>query len=381
MSLRHDCATLRARKAHETDETPDRLICGDCVEQMNRLPEACADLIFADPPYNLQLRGALQRPDHSRVDACDASWDKFGSFAEYDSFTRDWMGAARRVLKPDGSLWVIGSYHNIFRVGAILQDLGFWILNDVIWLKSNPMPNFRGRRLTNAHETLIWAAPSPRARHTFNYDSLRAFNDDVQMRSDWTIGLCNGAERLRGPDGQKLHPTQKPLALLYRVLLASSTPGDVILDPFLGTGTTAVAARRLGRDFIGIEREHSYLEAARARLRDVEPLDDAALETIVSRRTGPRIPFGSLIETGLVHPGMTLYGPQRRHRATVRADGSLASRQYRGSIHKVGALVQGQDACNGWTFWHYSKARRLHPIDELRKQARALAVPAVSVSG
>jgi modification methylase len=347
------------------------IIVGDCIEELSLLPEASIDLIFADPPYNLQLNHELYRPDNSRVDAVDDDWDKFGSFAAYDAFTRTWLAACRRVLKPSGSLWVIGSYHNIFRVGAILQDLGFWVLNDVVWRKSNPMPNFRGRRFTNAHETLIWASMGPKARYTFNYEAMNALNDDLQMRSDWLFPICSGGERLREECGRKTHPTQKPEALLHRIILASSHAGDVVLDPFLGSGTTAVAAKRLGRSFIGIEREQTYAEAARSRLDALEACDPASLQIAKGKRAEQRIPFGALVELGLIAPGTVLYDPAARHEAKVRADGSIAWAGAQGSIHKIGAQVQGALACNGWTFWHYEAEGTLKPIDALREEARA----------
>ena len=348
----------------------NKIIVGDCIEELSRLPEGSVDLVFADPPYNLQLAGELYRPNNSRVDAVDDDWDKFSSFAAYDAFTRDWLAACRRVLKPNGSLWVIGSYHNIFRVGTILQDLGFWVLNDVIWRKTNPMPNFRGRRFTNAHETMIWASTGPKARYTFNYESMKALNEDLQMRSDWLLPICSGSERLK-QDGRKTHPTQKPEALLQRVILASSHVGDVVLDPFMGSGTTAVAAKRLGRNFVGIEREETYAEAARERLKGLKPLDPASLQVAKGKRAEARVPFGALVELGLLSPGTALYDPAARHEAKVRADGSIACAGAQGSIHKIGAHVQGAMACNGWTFWHYEADGALKPIDDLRAAARA----------
>ena len=348
----------------------NRIIVGDCIEEMARLPAQSVDLVFADPPYNLQLNNELLRPNNSRVDGVDDDWDKFGSFAVYDTFTRDWLQACRRVLKSEGSLWVIGSYHNIFRVGATLQDIGFWILNDVIWRKTNPMPNFRGRRFTNAHETLIWAAMGPGARYTFNYDAMKALNEDLQMRSDWLLPICGGPERLREEGGRKTHPTQKPEALLHRILLASSHQGQIVLDPFLGSGTTAAAAKRLGRSFIGIERDPAYAEAAAARVAATTPLDPAAIEITRGKRAEARIPFGTLVELGLIPPGTVLYDPAARHEAQVRADGSIACAGAQGSIHKIGAKVQGAIACNGWTFWHYEAEGTLKPIDVLRDEAR-----------
>ncbi|MCW5695891.1 MAG: site-specific DNA-methyltransferase [Bauldia sp.] len=348
----------------------DTIITGDSIAALEKLPAASVDLVFADPPYNLQLEGRLTRPDQSEVDAVDDAWDQFSSFAEYDAFTRAWLRAARRVLKPEGTLWVIGSYHNIFRVGSILQDLGYWILNDIVWRKANPMPNFRGRRFTNAHETLIWAGRDAGARnYTFNYDALKVFNDDLQMRSDWLLPLCTGGERLK-LDGRKLHATQKPEALLYRIMLATSRPGDVVLDPFFGTGTTGAVAKRLGRHFIGIERDPDYVEAAATRIAGVEPYDGGALETVRGKRAEPRIPFGTLLEAGLITPGAVLTDAGARYAAVVRADGSVQAGPVSGSIHRVGAAVQGLEACNGWTFWHLQDGATRRPIDHLRQIVR-----------
>jgi modification methylase len=349
-----------------------RILVGDCVAEMAKIPAASVDLVFADPPYNLQLQGDLKRPDDSRVDAVDDDWDKFSSFTAYDDFTRAWLIACRRAMKPNATLWVIGSYHNIYRVGALLQDLGFWILNDIVWRKSNPMPNFRGRRFTNAHETLIWAAREAAKRdYTFNYEALKAGNDDVQMRSDWFIPLCTGEERLKGRDGKKLHPTQKPEALLARVILAASRPDDLVLDPFCGTGTTGAVARRLGRRFIGIERDADYAAAATARIGAAAPLAPATLAKFMTAREAPRVPFATLIERGLVTPGIKLVDAKGRHRALVRADGAIALGEAVGSIHRIGALAQGLEACNGWTFWHIETPRGLTVIDALRARVRA----------
>ncbi len=339
---------------------------------MAKLPAASVDLVFADPPYNLQLQGDLKRPDDSRVDAVDDDWDKFASFAAYDDFTRAWLTACRRVMKPSATLWVIGSYHNIFRVGTVLQDLGFWILNDIVWRKSNPMPNFRGRRFTNAHETMIWATRQAEHKsYTFNYEALKAGNEDIQMRSDWFIPLCTGEERLKGRDGKKLHPTQKPEALLARVILAASRPDDLVLDPFCGTGTTGAVARRLRRRFIGFERESEYAAAAEQRIAAIEPMPEPSLSTFMTAREAPRVPFAALIERGLVSPGIKLVDAKRRHRALVRADGALAFGEAVGSIHRIGALAQGLEACNGWTFWHIETANGLTVIDTLRAQVRS----------
>ncbi|WP_395713441.1 site-specific DNA-methyltransferase [Reyranella sp.] len=343
---------------------------------MDALPEGSVDMVFADPPYNLQLRNELLRPENtSHVDAVDDDWDKFADFATYDAFTRAWLTAARRVLKPNGTLWVIGSYHNIFRIGTALQDLGYWLLNDVVWIKTNPMPNFRGKRFTNAHETLIWAAREQKGRPTFNYDSLKAMNEDLQMRSDWLLPLCTGPERLTDAEGRKLHPTQKPEALLHRCILAASNPGDTILDPFFGTGTTGAVARRLGRHYIGLERERTYVDGARARIARVRPLARQFVLPLAGKRTEPRVPFGTLIEAGLLEAGAVLTDARGRVQASVCADGSLlASAEaggHRGSIHKVGALVQGAEACNGWTYWHFEQDGTRRPIDELRAKVRA----------
>ncbi|HWA42640.1 MAG TPA: site-specific DNA-methyltransferase [Hypericibacter adhaerens] len=338
---------------------------------MASLPPESVDMIFADPPYNLQLQGDLHRPNHSKVDGVEEAWDKFADFASYDRFTADWLKAARRILKPDGTIWVIGSYHNIFRVGATLQDLGFWILNDVVWRKTNPMPNFRGRRFTNAHETMIWCAKDADARYCFNYEAMKSLNDDLQMRSDWLLPICNGGERLKDENGKKAHPTQKPEALLHRVILAATKPGAVVLDPFFGTGTTGVVAKRLGRHFIGIEREHSYVDVARKRLAKVRPVEDESLLATPSKREEPRIPFGWLVERGLLHPGTVLVSPNNQWTAKVRADGTVISADHRGSIHQVGAAVQGAPACNGWQFWCVPMEGKLVPIDFLRQRLRA----------
>jgi len=365
-------ASARTPRASFESGSSARVLVGDCIAELAKLPAACVDLVFADPPYNLQLQGDLKRPDDSRVDAVDDAWDKFASFAAYDDFTRAWLLACRRVMKPNATLWVIGSYHNIFRVGTLLQDLGFWILNDIVWRKSNPMPNFRGRRFTNAHETLIWAAREAGKRnYTFNYEALKAGNEDIQVRSDWFIPLCTGEERLKGQDGKKLHPTQKPEALLGRVLLSASRPDDLVLDPFCGSGTTGAVARRLRRRFIGIERDRDYAAAATARIGAVAPLPAPALASFMTAREAPRVPFAALIERGLVSPGISLVDAKRRHRALVRADGAVALGEVVGSIHRIGALAQGLEACNGWTYWHVETPQGLTLIDVLRAQVRA----------
>ena len=361
-----------SRKSSAKPTWLNSIIKGDCVAALEKLPEHSVDMIFADPPYNLQLDGELHRPDQSKVDAVDDHWDQFATFEAYDAFTRAWLLAARRVLKPEGTIWVIGSYHNIFRVGTSLQDLGFWILNDIVWRKSNPMPNFRGRRFTNAHETMIWASPSSDAKgYTFNYDAMKMANDEVQMRSDWLFPICNGGERLKDDAGNKVHPTQKPEALLHRVIMSASKPGDVILDPFFGSGTTGAVAKRLGRNFVGIDREDTYIKAALARIDAVEPVSEPQLVVTTGKRAEPRVAFGSLVETGFLKAGTILSDSKRRWNAKVRVDGSLEIDGETASIHKMGAKVQGLDACNGWTFWHFPEGKNLKSIDELRSLYRA----------
>ncbi|MBO6835482.1 MAG: site-specific DNA-methyltransferase [Alphaproteobacteria bacterium] len=351
----------------------NQILTGDCIEVMRSLPEESVDMIFADPPYNLQLAGSLYRPNNSKVDAVDDDWDKFDDFDAYDRFTRDWLSAARRLLKPSGTIWVIGSYHNIFRVGTALQNMGFWMLNDVVWVKTNPMPNFKGRRFTNAHETMLWCSKDQDARYTFNYEAMKALNDDLQMRSDWTMPICTGHERLKDDDGSKAHPTQKPEALLHRVILSSTEPGQVVLDPFLGSGTTAAVAKRLGRRWIGIEREEKYLKIARRRIAaEPEAADADAISYTTPKRKEPRVPFGMLVERGMLSPGTVLISPCRRHTAKVRSDGTIISADHRGSIHQVGAAVQGAPSCNGWTYWQVkSDGTQSIPIDAFRQRIRA----------
>ncbi len=348
----------------------NQILIGECIAELRRMPDECVDLVFADPPYNLQLENELLRPNNSRVDGVDQDWDKFASLKEYDKFSRQWLEECRRVLKPEGAIWVIGSYHNIFRLGSALQDLDFWILNDIIWRKTNPMPNFRGRRFTNAHETLIWASKKQGARYTFNYESMKAFNDDLQMRSDWHLAICSGRERLKNEAGKKSHPTQKPESLLHRIVLASTNPGDTVLDPFFGTGTTGAVAKRLGRRWIGIERELDYAKSAMHRIKKIKPLSPGALETMPSKRAAPRVPFGTIVELGILEPGNVLYDPKATIEAEIRADGTLNHQGTQGSIHKLGATVQGRSACNGWTFWHFKADGEYKPIDLLRTQAR-----------
>jgi modification methylase len=365
-------AAMTTKTSQEAAALPlNQILPGDCIEVMNGLPEGSVDLIFADPPYNLQLKGDLHRPDNSRVNAVDDAWDQFASFAAYDRFTKAWLGAARRLLKPDGAIWVIGSYHNIFRVGAALQDAQFWILNDVIWRKSNPMPNFRGKRLTNAHETLIWASRSQTSKYTFNYEALKALNEGIQMRSDWVLPICTGHERIKDANGDKAHPTQKPESLLHRALLATTNPGDVVLDPFFGTGTTGAVAKMLGRDFIGIERDATYRAVAEKRLTKVRRFDREALQVSTSKRAEPRVPFGQLVERGMLRPGELLTSLNGRFAAKIRADGTLIADDIRGSIHQVGAALEGSPSCNGWTYWCFKRDGKSVPIDILRQQIRA----------
>ena len=348
----------------------DRIFQGDCVAVLNSLPEKSVDVIFADPPYNLQLQGDLYRPNLTKVDAVNDAWDQFESLAAYDNFTRDWLTACRRVLKDTGTLWVIGTYHNIYRVGAILMDTGFWVLNEVVWEKNNPMPNFRGTRLTNAHETLIWAQKIKGARYTFNYHALKTGNEDKQMRSVWQLPVCTGKERLM-INGEKAHTTQKPEALLYRVILSSTHPGDIVLDPFFGTGTSGAVAKRLRRHWIGIERDARYIEVAQARLDAVEPVAaDRSVYAPSNKPRPPRLPFIRLLESGLLQPGQTLKLAKSDHCATVTADGALLFNGTRGSIHKIASQIYGARA-NGWTSWHYQDADAdWKPIDTLRQQLR-----------
>lgn len=361
---------MGVRRRSKITKVKNSVLLGECVAQLKSLPDECVDLVFADPPYNLQLSKQLLRPNDTRVDGVDDGWDQFASFAAYDSFSESWLKECRRVLKPGGALWVIGSYHNVFRLGATIQNLGFWILNDVIWRKTNPMPNFRGRRFTNAHETLIWASKEQGARYTFNYESMKAMNDDLQMRSDWLLPICSGPERLKDENGRKAHPTQKPEALLSRIVLASTQVGDTVLDPFFGTGTTGAAAKRLGRNWIGIEQDPDYAKAASERIASVRKLPPSALETMRSKRAEPRVPFGTLIELGILKPGASIFDGNKRYKAEVKADGTVALSGMQGSIHRVGAEVQGKSACNGWTFWHFERRGKLHPIDDLRQKAK-----------
>ena len=356
----------------DLEQFKNRILVGDCIEQMNNLPAESVDLIFADPPYNLQLKGELERPDQSKVDGVLESWDRFDTIKDYDDYSKKWLESAKRVLKPNGAIWVIGSYHNIFRLGYILQDLGFWLLNDIVWRKVNPMPNFRGRRFTNAHETLIWASKSSSSKYTFNYEAMKSLNGDLQMRSDWLIPICTGEERLKDNNGKKIHPTQKPENLLTRVIMSSSNIGDIILDPFFGTGTTGAVAKKLGRNFIGIEQNAKYVVEAEKRIKLVKVIESKELIQTPRKTMEPRIPFGHLLEQGLINPGELLQDARKRWTAKIRADGSLISKDKKGSIHAVGAYLQGLQACNGWTFWHIKRSGKLVPIDNLRHAARAV---------
>jgi len=341
---------------------------GDCLDLIRQLPSGSVDMVFADPPYNLQLNRDLYRPDRSLVSAVDDGWDKFDSFGSYDAFTAAWLGECRRILKDNGSIWVIGTYHNIFRIGSVLQDAGFWVLNDIIWIKTNPMPNFMGTRFANAHETLIWAARSRESKYTFHYRAMKGFNDDLQMRSDWVIPLCKGPERIKDR-GRKAHSTQKPEELLYRIIIASTNPGDLILDPFAGVGTTAAMAKKLGRDFIGFELEKSYVETARERVGKVKPVDAQLLEYRNEGRL-PRVSFGSLVAKGYVSPGENLVSEDGSFKARVQADASLLCNDMTGSIHSLSASLTGRERNNGWTYWHVEREGRMVCIDDLRKEYR-----------
>ena len=348
----------------------NQIIHGDCVEILASLPENSVDLIFADPPYNLQLRNDLYRPNMTKVDAVNDGWDKFGGFAEYDEFTREWLSASQRVLKETGTLWVIGSYHNIYRVGAIMQNLGFWFLNDIVWIKSNPMPNFRGVRFTNAHETMIWAQKKKGAKYTFNHQSMKALNDDLQMRSDWNLNLATGRQRIKS-NGAKAHSTQKPEALLYRVIMASSNPGDVVLDPFFGSGTTGAVAKKLGRNWIGIERDKKYIKIAQKRIDAVQEADREAMEVV--KRKQVRIPFGALLENGLLKPGQILYFAKNGVRAKILSNGHIRCGKVTGSIHGVARTLMEDEPVNGWDVWFYKDENGdAKSINELRGRLYSL---------
>ncbi len=342
---------------------------GDSIEILKRIPDKSFDLVFADPPYNMQIGEKLTRPDDSKVDGVNDKWDQFSSFEHYDKFSKYWLKECKRILKDNGSMWVIGTYHNIFRLGYHIQNLNYWILNDVIWRKNNPMPNFKGTRFTNAHETLIWASKNKKSRYTFNYQSLKCLNDDLQMRSDWILPICNGKERLK-KDGKKIHSTQKPEALLHRIILATTNKGDSIFDPFLGTGTTAVVAKKLGRKYFGVEKDKKYFQAAKQRINETLEIKDDYLDILPNNKSKPRVPFGSLIEMGLIKPGTTLFDVKKRYNAKIMVDGSLKCQKAEGSIHKVAAKIIGAESCNGWTYWHYISGNDLKPIDNLREKLR-----------
>ena len=348
----------------------NQILHGDCIEVLRSLPEKSVDLIFADPPYNLQLQNDLYRPNMTKVDAVNDRWDKFQGFAEYDTFTHEWLSASQRVLKETGTIWVIGSYHNIYRVGALMQDLGFWILNDIVWIKNNPMPNFRGVRFTNAHETMIWAQKKKGAKYTFNHKSMKALNDDLQMRSDWNLPLVTGKQRIKS-NGTKAHSTQKPEALLYRVIMASSNPGDVVLDPFFGTGTTGAVAKKLGRNWIGIERDRKYIRVAQKRIDAAQAGDREALH--VEKRKQARVPFGALLENGLLQPGQSLYFAKNGLRARILSNGHLRCGEITGSIHGVAKALMENAPANGWDLWFYKDENgKKKVIDELREKIRML---------
>ena len=348
-------------------ELKNKIINGDSLKELKKIPDETFDLVFADPPYNLQLKNKLTRPDRSKVNAVNDKWDQFESFKKYDEFTYAWLSECKRILKKNGAIWVIGSYHNIFRVGTAIQNLGFWILNDVIWNKKNPMPNFRGTRFTNAHETLIWASKSEKSKYTFNYQSLKCLNDDLQMRSNWDLPICNGSERLK-KNGKKIHSTQKPEVLLHRIILATTNKGDTIFDPFLGTGTTAVVAKKLGRKYFGIEKDKRYFKAAGERLNKTKTIEENYLDTIENIKSKPRIPFGSLVELGILKPGATLFDPKRKINAKIMADGSIKYKESEGSIHKVAATIMGAESYNGWTYWHCNINGSTVVIDSLRQK-------------
>ncbi|MEK9544688.1 MAG: site-specific DNA-methyltransferase [Pelagibacteraceae bacterium] len=345
----------------------NNIVNGNSLEELKKIPDKSFDLVFADPPYNMQIGEKLKRPDDSKVNGVNDKWDQFASFEDYDNFSKAWLTECKRVLKDNGSIWVIGSYHNIFRLGFHLQNLDYWILNDIIWRKNNPMPNFKGTRFTNAHETLIWASKSKKSKYTFNYQSLKCFNDDLQMRSDWLLPICNGKERLK-KNGHKVHSTQKPEALLYRIILATTKNGDCVFDPFLGTGTTAAVAKKLGRKYYGIEKDKKYYSAAKKRIEEIKPFKVEYLDTIQNNKSKPRIPFGSLIEMGILEPGMTIFDPKKKYNARIMADGSIKCKENEGSIHKVAAKILGAESCNGWTYWHYNLEGSMRPIDELRQK-------------
>ncbi len=353
----------------------NQVLLGDCIELMDSLPAGSIDLIFADPPYNMQLSGDLFRPNQSKVDAVDDRWDKFASMEDYDRFTEAWLRAARRVLSDTGTLWVIGSYHNIYRVGRVLMDLEYWILNDIVWVKANPTPQMKGVRFCNAHETLLWAKKSAdQPRYTFHYREMKAGNEDLQMRSDWYFPVCQGEER-RMLNGEKAHTTQKPEALLHRIIMATSNEGDVVLDPFCGTGTTAAVAKRLGRSFITIDREEGYVQVARERV-DAEVCAQTADDPgALIGGPKPRVPFISLVESGQLPVGSRLRLNKSQTYAVVQADGTLTAEGHRGSIHQLARALLGPPNRNGWENWFFQdpKTNQFEPIDALRPAAGPVA--------
>jgi len=344
----------------------NKIINDDSLEILKKIPNKTFDLVFADPPYNLQIGKNLKRPDSSKVNGVNDKWDQFKNFKDYDDFCKAWLIECKRILKDNGSIWVIGSYHNIFRLGYLLQNLDYWILNDVIWRKNNPMPNFKGTRFTNAHETLIWASKNKKSKCTFNYQSLKCLNDDLQMRSDWTFPICSGKERLK-KNGKKVHSTQKPEALLHRIILATTNKDDSILDPFLGTGTSAVMAKKLGRKYFGIEKDKKYFEAADERINKTKIIEESYLDTLENNKSKPRVPFGSLVELGIIRPGTNIFDQKKKVNAKIMADGSIKHSSGEGSIHKVAAKILGTESCNGWNYWYYNIKGSIKPIDNLRQ--------------
>ena len=343
------------------------IINGESLEVLKKIPSKTFDLVFADPPYNMQIGEKLKRPDNSKVHGVNDKWDQFLNFKHYDEFSKEWLKECKRILKDNGSMWVIGTYHNIFRLGYHIQNLNYWILNDVIWRKNNPMPNFKGTRFTNAHETLIWASKSKKSKYTFNYQSLKCLNDDLQMRSDWTLPICNGKERLK-KNGKKIHSTQKPEALLHRIILATTNKGDLICDPFIGTGTSAVVAKKLGRKYFGIEKDKKYFGAANKRINQTKVIEDNYLDTVENNKSKPRIPFGSLVEMGIIKPGSVLFDQERKFNAKIMADGSLKHKGNEGSIHRVAAKIMGTESYNGWTYWYCNIKGNSVSIDNLRQR-------------
>ena len=345
----------------------NKIINGESLEVLKKIPSKTFDLVFADPPYNMQIGEKLKRPDNSKVHGVNDKWDQFLNFKHYDEFSKEWLKECKRILKDNGSMWVIGTYHNIFRLGYHIQNLNYWILNDVIWRKNNPMPNFKGTRFTNAHETLIWASKSKKSKYTFNYQSLKCLNDDLQMRSDWTLPICNGKERLK-KNGKKIHSTQKPEALLHRIILATTNKGDLICDPFIGTGTSAVVAKKLGRKYFGIEKDKKYFGAANKRINQTKVIEDNYLDTVENNKSKPRIPFGSLVEMGIIKPGSVLFDQKRKFNAKIMADGSLKHKGNEGSIHRVAAKIMGTESYNGWTYWYCNIKGNSVSIDNLRQR-------------